>query len=53
MKKRSKKLMLSKDTIKNLRQESLTPVNGGVLTDSCPSGWTCARQSCLPCPHEV
>lgn len=52
-KNRSKKLTLSRETIHNLQEDSLRPVQGGIPSfDGCPSNWSCPRVSCYDCPHE-
>lgn len=51
MKKNLKKLTLNRETIKNLQDELLLPVDGGVSGRPCPSEATsCPRASCGPCP---
>jgi hypothetical protein len=52
MKRASKKLTLSRETIKNLQDELLHPVEGGGLSGlPCPSEVaTCPRASCGRCP---
>jgi hypothetical protein len=52
MNKRVKKLTLNRETIKNLQDELLHPVEGGGISGlPCPSeAGSCPRASCGKCP---
>jgi hypothetical protein len=59
MKKSVKKLVLSKETLRNLGDRQLGTAQGGSVALGCPLTWYvetylagCTQSACGPCPNE-